>query len=189
MCGMISSAADPDVVVTVYFNDAEVGYVGCTRAVFSSAPDGRGPVPAWLVRSKSSWLPDYIRFELDAFGIPILPQHDVTSLLERRHVWQRLVQMDGVARAIVMGKLSYPRTCWRILPSYLPNHKSWEVDAVKVKLGQKMAAYFFQGAAEAILPGQLLPTIIEPKGAVPKKGKDEFRDISDARMGYKTIPK
>ena len=61
--------------------------------------------------------------------------------------------MDGVTRAIVMGKLSYPRTCWRITPSYLPNHQSWEVDAVKVKLGQKMAAYFFQGAAEAILQG------------------------------------
>ncbi len=48
---------------------------------------------------------------------------------------------------------------------------------MKVKLGQKMAAYFFQGAAEAILPGHQLPTIVEPKGAVPKKGADEFRDI------------
>ncbi len=28
---------------------------------------------------------------------------------------------------------------------YLPNHQSWDVDAVKVKLGQKMAMYFFQG--------------------------------------------
>jgi hypothetical protein len=52
-----------------------------------------------------------------------------------------------------------------------------------------MAAYYFQGAAEAIQPGHPLPTIIEPKGAVPKKGKDLFRDISDARMGNKTIPK
>ncbi len=50
---MISSAAEPDVVVTVYFNDAKVGYVGCTGTVFGSAADGRGPVPAWLVRSKS----------------------------------------------------------------------------------------------------------------------------------------
>ena len=188
-CGTISSAADPDVMVTVYFNDAGVGYVSCTRAVFGSDKDGRGPVPAWLVRSKSRWLPEYIRFEVDGFGIPLLPKHHVTSLLERRHVWERLIKMDGVARAIVMGKLSYPRTCWRITPSYLPNHKSWEVDAVKAKLGQKMAAYFFQGAAEAILPGHPLPTIIEPKGAVPKKGKDEFRDISDARMGNKTILK
>ncbi len=52
---------------------------------------------------------------------------------------------------------------------------------MKAKLGQRMAAYYFQGAAEAILQGHALPTIIEPKGAVPKKGKDESRDISDAR--------
>ncbi len=38
---------------------------------------------------------------------------------------------------------------------------------MKVKLSQKMAAYFFQGAAEAILPGHPLPTIVEPKDAVP----------------------
>jgi hypothetical protein len=60
---------------------------------------------------------------------------------------------------------------------------------VKVKLGQTMAMYFFQGASEVVLPGKPLPTISEPKGAVPKKGKDEFRDISDARVGNRTIPK
>ena len=188
-CGTITSTAEPDVVVTVYFDDDGVGLVRCTRAVFGSAADSRGPVPAWLVPSKSRFLPNYVRLELDAFGIPILPTHHVTSLLERRHVWQRFIQMDGVARAIVMGQLSYPRTCWRITPSYLPNHKSWEVEGVKAKLGQKMAAYFFQGASEACLPGHPLPTIVEPKGAVPKKGKDQFRDISDARMGNRTIPK
>ena len=50
-----------------------------------------------------------------------------------------------------MGQLRYPRTCWRITLSYLPNHKSWEVDEVKQQLGKKMAAYFFQGAAGAAL--------------------------------------
>jgi hypothetical protein len=40
-----------------------------------------------------------------------------------------------------------------------------------------------------ILPGQPAPTIVEPKGAVPKKGKDKFRDISDAREGNRSIPK
>jgi hypothetical protein len=34
-----------------------------------------------------------------------------------------------------------------------------------------------------------MQSIIEPKGAVPKKGKDLFRDISHASMGSKTIPK
>jgi hypothetical protein len=177
------------VVVSVFFDDAGVGLVRCTRAIFGCPSDVRGPVPAWLERSRSRFLPDYIRLELDAFGIPILPTHHVTSLLERRHLWQQHVQMDGVTRAIVTGRLAYPRTCWRITPSYLPNHKTWEVDEVKVKLGQTMAKYFFQGASEVVLPGQPLPTISEPKGAVPKKGKDEFRDISDARVGNRTIPK
>ncbi len=33
------------------------------------------------------------------------------------------------------------------------------------------------------------PHAVEPKGAVPKKSKDEFRDISDTRTGKKTITK
>ena len=175
--------------VTVYFDEAGVGLVHCTRAVFGSATGVHGPVPDWMVQAKTRWLPDYIRIELDAFGIPVLPAHHVTSLVERRHVWQRHIKMDSVTRAIVMGQLCYPRTCWRITPSYLPNHKSWEVDEVKQQLGRKMAAYFFQGAAEAILPGQRPPTIVEPIGSVPKKGPDKVRDISDAREGNKSIHK
>ncbi len=119
---MITSEADPDVMVTVCFDDVGVGYVSCTRAVFCAAADGRGPVPAWLKRSGSRWFPEYIRFKLDEFVIPILPLHHVTSMLERRHVWLEHIQMDGVTRAIVLGKLSYQRTCWRITPSFLPNH-------------------------------------------------------------------
>ena len=92
-------------LVTVFFDDVGVDYVACTRAVFGSARDGRDPVPAWLVRSKSRFFPEYIRFEEDAFGIPILPTNHVTSLLARRHVWASCVQMDGVTRAIVMEKL------------------------------------------------------------------------------------
>jgi hypothetical protein len=52
-----------------------------------------------------------------------------------------------------------------------------------------MAVHYYQGAAESILLGQPLPSIIEPKGAVPKNGKDLFRDKSDASMGNNTIPK
>ena len=115
--------------VTVCFT--EVGFVSCTRSVFSLAADAHGPVPDWLVQSRSRWMPDYIRTELDAFGIAVLPAHHVTSLVERRAVWQRLIKMDSITRAIVMGELCYPRTCWRITPSYLPYHKSWEADAVK----------------------------------------------------------
>jgi hypothetical protein len=106
--------------------------------------------------------------------------HYVTSLLELRHVWQQYIQMDCVTCAIAMGKLGYPRTCWRITLSYLPNQRSSEVDEVKAKLGQKMAAYFYQGAVEAILASP--PYHL-------RAGADMFRDISDALMGSKTIPK
>jgi hypothetical protein len=55
-------------------------------------------------------------------------------------------------RAIVLGDLCYPR--WRITPSYLPNHKSWDEAEVKSKLGYTMGAYFMQGALEMELDGQ-----------------------------------
>ncbi len=49
-CGVSSFAAEPEVVFSVYFDDVCVGYVGYSRTVFGSVADGRGPMPAWLVR-------------------------------------------------------------------------------------------------------------------------------------------
>ena len=145
LVGRIVSAAEPDVVVTVFFDEAGVGFVECTRAVFGSAADVRGSVPALLVPKRTRWMPDYVRMELDEFGIPICPAVHVTSLVERRHVWVELIKMDAVTRAIVMGKLCYPRTCWRITPSYLPNHKSWEVDEVKGTARKEDGCLLFPG--------------------------------------------
>ncbi len=51
------------------------------------------------------------------------------------------------------------------------------------RTGEKIALYFCQGALELVQPGQALPMTIEPKGAVPKKGKDQYRDIADGREG------
>ena len=140
LASTLSSSAEPGVSVTLFFDEHDIVFISCTRAVFGDPALLRGPVPPWLRQSRSRWLPPFIRLELDAFGIPICPTHRVTALVERRHVWSRLINMDGVTRAVVMGKLCYPRTCWRITPSYLPNHKSWEVPRVKEKLGCKMAA-------------------------------------------------
>ena len=187
LTGDLVSAADPSTVASVFFDDAGVVFVSCSRAVFGPARQVRGPLPAWLVQKRTRWLPEYVRLARDAGGMPIYPALTVTSLVERRHVWERLILMDGVTRAIVSGKLCYPRTCWRITPSYLPNHKSWEEAGVKEKLGEKAARYFCQGAIEFVHPGQPLPTIIEPKGAVPKKGPDKYRDIADGREGNKSI--
>ena len=188
LSSQLASTADPLAVASIFFDADAIVFISCTRAVFGDPSVLRGPTPAWLQRHpKSRFLPEYIRLAEDEFGIPLVPKHRVTAVVERRHVWERLIRMDGVTRAVVQGKLCYPRTCWRITPSYLPNHKSWETDEVKEKLGAKMAAYFFQGALEYVFPGHPLPTIVEPKGAVPKKGPDKYRDIADARVGNKSL--
>jgi hypothetical protein len=139
----LASDADPAASMTVFFDHDRIVFLHCSAAVFGSADSLRGSVPAWLIRKHTRWLPEYIRLPVDAFGNPILPRLDVAALVDRRHVWDKLVCMDGVTRAIVFGKLCYPWTAWRIAPSYLPNHKSWDVDSVNAKLGQKMATYLF----------------------------------------------
>jgi hypothetical protein len=187
LAGVLTSEIDASVSATVFFDADGIVFVDCTRQVFGSANQVRGPVPAWLAQKRTRWLPDYIKLATDDHGVPIYPKLRVTALVERRHVWERLVNMDGVTRATIMGKLCYPRIGWHILPSFLPNHKSWEVDEVKQKLGQKMAAYFTQGALEFVFPGHRLPTMVEPLGAVFKKGKDKYRAIADARAGNKSL--
>ena len=97
-----------------------------------------------------------------------VPRFKVTSVVERRAVWERLIpNMDGVTRLLVNGKLCYPRNNWRILPSVKPNHPSWNIPEVKEVLGKKLAVWLWQGAMEWVAPWLPRPTIIEPKGAVP----------------------
>ena len=51
-------------------------------------------------------------------GNLVFPRFTVTSILERRDVWlRRIPNMDGVVRALVFGKLCYPRIDWRVVPS------------------------------------------------------------------------
>jgi len=74
--------------------------------------------------------------------------------------------------------------------SWLRNHPSWElpiarVKARTVKLGGKFGQWLFRGALEWVPPWAPPPTYVEPMGAVPKKGPDEFQAISDARHGNK----
>ena len=58
---------------------------------------------------------------------------------------------------------------------------------LKAVLGEKIAVWFYQGALEWVHPSLPPPTIVEPKGAVPKKGPDKYRDIADAREGNKSL--
>ena len=148
-------------------------FVECTIPVFAlrswaSALDGRRP---------SLFLPPYVRLPQDAVGGLVLPRFTVTSVVERRLVWaRRIPNMDAV---LPDG---------RVIPTFKPIHKSWEHSKVKEMLGRKLAVWLYQGALEWIHP--LLPRpiiIIEPKGAVPKKGPDKFRDILDSREGNKSL--
>jgi hypothetical protein len=137
---------------------------------------------------KTRFLPPYIRLATDKKGRLIVPEFSVTSVVERRDVWRKLLgNIDAVTWAIISGKMVYPRRQWVLRGSWLKNHPSWEVPRVKLKLGLKLGAYLFQGALEVVLWGCRLPIIIEPLGAVVKKGPDEFRAISDARKGNKGL--
>ncbi len=53
----------------------------------------------------------------------LLPKLHVMALVDLRHVWDRLIRMDGTTRAMVHGKLCFQRIGWDILPSYMQNHK------------------------------------------------------------------
>ena len=185
LASRLASQTDPGSSVTVYFDLRSIVFVECSKPVFAPR---RAPRLVHTDARVSRFLPSYVRLPLDAAGGLILPQFSVTSVVERRHVWaRRIPNMDGVVRALVSGKLCYPRIDWRVIPSVKPNHKSWEQPEVKAVLGQKIATWLFQGALEWVDPRLPKPVIIEPKGAVPKKGPDKFRDIADAREGNKSL--
>jgi hypothetical protein len=165
------SAADPSTVASVFFDDAGVVFVGCPV---------RGQLPAWLVQEKIHWLQEYVQLALDDGGMLIYPTLTVTALVERLHVWERLIMMDGVTRAIVSGKLCYQRTCWLITPSYLPPPQELGGGGCEGEARLEGGS----GAIEFVHPWQPLPTIIEPKGSVPKNGPDGFRDIAGVRRVF-----
>ncbi len=186
---LVASSSDPQTTMTIFFDAVGVVLLSCTRAVFGSAGSLRGPVQAWLVQSRSHFLPDYIRLPRDVHGNMLSPKLHVTALVERRHVWDRLIKMDGPAgpwctascaiRALA-GTFCH-LTCRSAEPQVVGYRRR------EVKFGATMAAYFFQGAFEYVFPGHPLLSIVEPMGAVPKKGPGESRHIFDAWRGNKWL--
>ena len=138
-------------------------------------------------RIGTRWFPDYIRMPLDEHGHIVIAKHLITSVFQRRHVWAQLIPMDGVTRALVFGKACYPRIGWRSLASWKPNHPGWDNAEAKAATGHQFAQWLFAGHLEYVPPDAPPPLIIEPQGYVPKKGKVKFRNITDARIGNKTL--
>ena len=139
-------------------------------------------------RSSSRFLPSYIRLPKDEEGNLIFSTIRVTSLIENREAWSRIIgNVDGVTWAILSGRLVYPRVSWLLKGSWLRNHPSYESPEVKDVLGLKTAVYLVQGALEWVAPWCRVPLYIEPVGAVVKPGPDKFRMISDARHGNKGL--
>ena len=107
LSGSIASAADPDTVATLFFDEHGVVFVGCTKPVFG--PAGRSRThPAWLDHKKTRFLPEYIRLEADGDGVPIWPDGHVTDLVARRHAWKKLILMVGLYAGGRAGEARLP---------------------------------------------------------------------------------
>ena len=187
LVGHVNDQSCSGTPVSVFFDDNAVVFFQSNKSLRVERPAPPSGRAAAAARRRTRFLPDYVRLPLDTDGNFILPEFMVTSIVERRHIWARLIQMDGVTRSLVNGKLAYPRISSRVTASWLPNHRSWEDPDVKAVLGQKLATWFYQGALEYVPPGAPPPTVVEPKAAVPKKGADKYRDITDAREGNKSL--
>lgn len=156
----------------------------CIRLASARALESQGHVRKGR---RTRWLPSFIALPRDKRG-GIAQQLPLVTVVDRRHVWRQLLgNIDAVTWAIVSGQMVYPRRGWMLQASWLRNHPSWEVPRVRLKLGRKLAQWLFQGALEWVEEGCPPPMYIEPMGAVPKKGPDEFRAISDARHGNKGL--
>ena len=99
-----------------------------------------------------------------------MPAGLVTDLYDARANWDAIVgrSMDATTTDIVHGR----------------NHPSWENNPeAQAALGPTLANWLYSRKLEYVAPGQHVPIIIEPVGAVPKSSHPLYRLITDARLG------
>jgi hypothetical protein len=173
--------------------DVTLHWVGDELLGVTSSANLRLSSPANATRlgsvhaKNTRWLPAYIRLPRDRRG-GIARQLPLVSVVDRKHVWRRLLgNIDAVTWAIISGQMVYPRRGWMLQASWLRNHPSWDQPRARLKLGHKFGQWLYQGALEWVPPWAPPPMYVEPMGAVPKKGPDEFRAIADARHGNKGL--
>ena len=122
-------------------------------------------------RAATRWFPEYIQMPLDEHGNIVIAKHLLTSVFERRNEWARLIQMDGLTRALVFGWGCYPRKGWRSLAAWRPIHPGFNNPVAKLALGHQFAQWLFAGHLEYVPNGCRLPLLIEPQGLRSQKGQ------------------
>ena len=185
--GTISATAY-DHTIGVYFREGIIGVL-CSNKSMKVAQASVNASAALRRVSASGrefytrFYPEWLRLPRDEKGYLIFPKNHVTSIVEKRFEWRKVMgNVDGAAWAILSGHMAYPRDEWVLRQVWRPNHGSWEQDDVKATLGPKYATYLVQGALESILPWMRKAAIYNPAGSVPKKGPDKYRAIADARV-------
>lgn len=196
--GLVAPREECGPPVRIWFDANGAVFLQCSSSLRVSRPvrpePARGasgvvsrPGQRQGLRADTRWFPAYVQMPLDEHQHIVIAKHLITSVFERRHVWARLIPMDGVTRALVFGKACYPRIGWRTIASWKPNHPGWDNAEAKAATGHQFAQWLFAGHLEYVPPDAPPPLIIEPQGYVPKKGKVKFRNITDARIGNKTL--
>ena len=139
---------------------------------YTAGVDGMSALPLVRILAQPARVAD---------GSTLYPGERVVGLVVSHPAWARPILLDGGSRAIVSGMLHYPRPGTN--PTHLPCHKNLAVVAARAALGEQLARILGQGAAELLAPGLVGSTMAStvPTGAVPKVGKNSFRDIADGR--------
>jgi hypothetical protein len=132
-------------------------------------------------------LPDFIALPRDEAGRPIVPQSQVTALLEKRDAWaSELGTLDAVTRSITRGQLVMPRISAPSQQKALHNHPSWENDEdAKRALGPVIAKWLASGVLAYVAWDDRMPILLQPCGAVPMGTAPLYRLITDARFANK----
>jgi hypothetical protein len=201
--GLVSAPGDNwGPPVRVWFNETGVVYHNCLSSLRLGPPARHGPplakgasdalVPAGsrpMVRTRSHFLPEYIRMRRDEHGNIVIARHLLTLVFQQRRGWARLIPVDRVTRAIVNCMACYPQISWRTLASWKPDPPGWNNPEAKAAIGYKFGQWVYKSDLEWAPDGAPLPLVIEPQSFVDKKGKEKLRNISDSQIGNEMLDK
>jgi hypothetical protein len=168
--------------IVIYVHQRRISHIVATRSMA-----GRRAFIAATAQQARGFLPPFLRLASDdTTGQLIVPSGRVTDLYDARDNWDTLLgrSMDATTTAIVHGRLVMPLRGWPTACIHGRNHPSWENNpAAQAALGPTLANWLYTGKLELVFPGDFVPIIVEPAGAVDKSSPPGFRLITDARLG------